>query len=76
MPQNEERVVFTREMKKDYTILVPTMLPIHFKLMLNILRAYGYKCELLENTGKPVVAEGFRSVHNDPSYPARGVIGR
>ena len=29
MPQNEERVVFTREMKKDYTILVPTMLPIH-----------------------------------------------
>ena len=47
MPQNEERVVFTREMKKDYTILVPTMLPIHFKLMLNILRAYGYKCECI-----------------------------
>ena len=64
MPQNEERVVFTREMKKDYTILVPTMLPIHFKLMLNILRAYGYKCELLENTGKPVVDAGLRSRHH------------
>ena len=41
MPQNEERVVFTREMKKDYTILVPTLLPINFKRMLNFLRAYG-----------------------------------
>ena len=76
MPQNEERVVFTREMKKDYTILVPTMLPIHFKLMLNILRAYGYKCELLENTGKPVVDAGLRSVHNDTCYPALLVIGQ
>ena len=36
--QNDERVLFTKEMKRDYTILVPTMLPVHFKLMLNILR--------------------------------------
>ena len=33
--------VFTKEMKKDYTILVPTMLPMHFKIMENILRSYG-----------------------------------
>ncbi len=76
MPESEGRVLFTREMKKDYTILVPTMLPIHFKLMLNILREYGYKCELLENTGKSVVDAGLRNVHNDTCYPALLVIGQ
>ena len=25
------KVQFTEEMKKDYTILIPTMLPMHFK---------------------------------------------
>ena len=72
----EERVVFTKEMKRDYTILVPTMLPIHFKLMLNILREYGYKVELLETSGKEVVDCGLRNVHNDTCYPALLVIGQ
>ena len=27
-----ERVEFTKEMRKDYTILSPDMLPVHFKL--------------------------------------------
>ena len=27
------RILFTKEMKKDYTILVPDMLPIHFNIM-------------------------------------------
>ena len=38
-----EKVEFTQEMKKDYTILVPNMLPIHFKLIISILKNYGYK---------------------------------
>ena len=75
MPEME-RVVFTKEMKRDYTILVPTMLPIHFKFMLNILRSYGYKAELLENDGKNVVDSGLRNVHNDTCYPALLVIGQ
>lgn len=76
MPNNEERVVFTKAMKKDFTILVPTMLPIHFKLMLHILREYGYTCELLENSGQNVVDSGLRNVHNDTCYPALLVIGQ
>lgn len=76
MSVHEERVIFTKEMKDKYTILVPTMLPIHFKLMLNILREYGYNCELLENTGKSVVDSGLRNVHNDTCYPALLVIGQ
>lgn len=73
---DQERVIFTKEMKKEYTILVPTMLPVHFKLMLNIMREYGYRVELLENVGKSVVDCGLRNVHNDTCYPALLVIGQ
>ena len=30
------KTVFTEDMKKDYTILIPDMLPIHFKLIIKI----------------------------------------
>ena len=35
-------------MRKDYTILVPNMLPRHFKFIISVLETYGYKLELLE----------------------------
>ena len=63
-------------MKKDYTILVPTMLPTHFKLILNVMKNYGYKMELLENEGKAVIDNGLKYVHNDTCYPAQVVIGQ
>ncbi len=69
-------VRFTREMKKDYTILIPTMLPMHFSLIARILQAYGYRCELLRNEGKGVVDCGLQYVHNDTCYPALLVIGQ
>ena len=68
--------IFTEEMKKDYTILVPTMLPTHFKLILNVMKNYGYKMELLENEGKAVIDNGLKYVHNDTCYPAQVVIGQ
>ena len=37
------RILFTKEMKKEYTILCPMMLPIHFELLVSIFRHYGYK---------------------------------
>lgn len=33
VPANIEKVEFTKEMKKDYTILIPQMSPIHFDLL-------------------------------------------
>ena len=47
---NQEKgyVVFTEEMKKTHTILVPNMLPMHFKLIGKVLERSGYKMELLE----------------------------
>ena len=35
--------VFTREMKKDYTILVPDMLPWHFDLLVHVMRQEGWR---------------------------------
>ncbi len=74
--ESADFVRFTEEMKQTHTILVPTMLPIHFRFMVNILRDYGYKALLLDNASKSVVNEGLRSVHNDTCYPALLVIGQ
>lgn len=71
-----EYVKFTKEMKRDYTILVPTMLPIHFKLISNVLVSYGYKIDFLENVDGNIKESGLRYVHNDTCYPALLVIGQ
>ena len=68
-------VAFTEEMKKDYTILVPTMLPMHFKMIVSVLRTYGYTMELLEDTGPHIADMGLKYVHNDTCYPAILMIG-
>ncbi len=71
----ENRVEFTKEMK-DYTILAPNMMDIHFSLLINIFGQYGYNVELLKNDGRTVVDEGLKYVHNDTCYPALLVIGQ
>ena len=52
------------------------MLPTHFKLIINVMKNYGYKMELLENEGKNVIDSGLKYVHNDTCYPAQVVIGQ
>ena len=71
-----ERVEFTKEMRKEYTILIPDMLPVHFKLLRNIFTLHGYRVGLLKNTGRKVVDTGLKYVHNDTCYPALLVIGQ
>ncbi len=72
----EKYIPFTEEMKKTHTILAPNMLPVHFKLYIEILRSYGYNIELLETQSSSVTEEGLRYVHNDTCYPAIVVIGQ
>ncbi len=74
--QKSKYAVFSEQMKKDYTILVPTMLPRHFKIIIGIFRYYGYNVELLENSGENIIKEGLKYVHNDICYPAQLVIGQ
>ena len=67
---------FTKEMKKTYTILVPNMLPYHFELIAETMKAYGYDFVILQNEGREVIDEGLKHVHNDTCYPALCVIGQ
>ena len=76
MAEKSEYIQFTKEMKRDYTILVPTMLHIHFKLISNILISHGYKVEFLEDTDGNIKETGLKYVHNDTCYPALLVIGQ
>ena len=72
----DNRLLFTNEMKKEYTILCPMMLPIHMKFLRDILIKHGYKVELLDTTHTQIVNEGLQNVHNDTCYPALLVIGQ
>ncbi|MGM9926830.1 MAG: acyl-CoA dehydratase activase-related protein [Bacillus sp. (in: firmicutes)] len=65
-----ENVSFTKEMKKEYTILMPQMSPIHFELYEAVLKSEGYKAELLPTVSKEAVDTGLRYVNNDACYPA------
>ena len=69
-------IQFTKEMKKTHTILVPNMLPTHFRLVMKVLDGYGYKSELLETSGPEITELGLKYVHNDTCYPALLVIGQ
>ena len=69
-------IPFTKEMKKDYTILVPNMLPYHFKMIVSVMRTYGYNVELLETSGPQIAETGLKYTHNDTCYPAILVIGQ
>jgi len=71
-----ERVLFTKEMRHTHTILLPTMLPMHFELLTRVMNSYGYHAELLTNTGREVRDCGLKYVHNDTCYPALLVIGQ
>ncbi len=69
-------VEFTEEMKKDYTILAPNMLPLQLSLVANVLKSEGFKVELLENSGPQIAETGLKYTHNDTCYPAILVIGQ
>ncbi len=69
-------IPFTEEMKKEYTILIPNMLPMHFKLISKVFNSYGYKTELLLTQGQKIKDTGLKYCHNDTCYPAILVIGQ
>ena len=64
------RVPFSKEMKKDYTILVPQMLPIHFEFVTRAVAADGYKIEYLRDCTQHTVETGLKYVNNDACYPS------
>ena len=70
------RVYFTKEMKKNYTILCPQMSPIHFDLIEPAVRSCGYNLEVLQNSDRTAVDTGLKYVNNDACYPSLIVVGQ
>ena len=70
------RLLFTKEMKEEYTLLMPQMLPVHFSMMQKLLQNAGFKVDMLTTNHRGIVDEGLKYVHNDTCYPALLVIGQ
>ncbi|MDD3402650.1 MAG: acyl-CoA dehydratase activase-related protein [Hespellia sp.] len=75
-PANIEKVIFTKEMKGNYTILCPQMSPVHFELIGPAFNASGYHLEVLPNDNKAAVDIGLKYVNNDACYPSLMVVGQ
>ena len=71
-----ERVLFTEEMRKNYTIICPQMSPIHFDLVEPAFRSCGYNFVVLDNDNKHSVDVGLKYVNNDACYPSLLVVGQ
>ena len=71
-----EKVKFTKKMRKEYTILIPQMAPIHFEFIEAALNSSGYKAKLLRNCTNHTVEVGLKYVNNDACYPSILTIGQ
>ncbi len=71
-----KRVIFTKEMKKDYTILCPQMSPIHFDILKEVFRSNGYHLDVMPAMDKNAIDTGLKYVNNDACYPALIVVGQ
>ena len=71
-----KKKIFTKEMRKNYTILIPQMAPIHFELIESAVQAAGYNVELLRECTQHTVETGLKYVNNDACYPSILVAGQ
>ena len=71
-----KRNIFTKEMRKDYTILIPMMAPIHFELIEAAVQSCGYNVKLLRECTQKTVETGLKYVNNDACYPSILVTGQ
>ncbi|MBQ4105844.1 MAG: 2-hydroxyacyl-CoA dehydratase [Clostridia bacterium] len=67
---------FTKQMKKEYTILAPDIFPTHMELLAELFRMYGYNLVVLKYEGKKVIDTGLKYLHNDMCYPAICALGQ
>ena len=75
-PTSIEKVAFTEEMRKTYTILCPQMSPIHFDILEPVFEACGYHLEVLPSVDRQAVDTGLKYVNNDACYPSLLVVGQ
>ena len=71
-----DKKIFTKDMRKDYTILIPQMAPIHFELLESAVKTCGYNVKLLRECTSHTVETGLKYVNNDACYPSILVTGQ
>ena len=76
VPANYERVIFTEEMRENYTILCPQMSPIHFDLLETAFQTAGYNLVVPDVPSRTCVDVGLKYVNNDACYPSLIVVGQ
>ncbi len=72
-----KRTEYTKEMQDaKYTLIAPQMSPIHFEIMVPIIKKHGYNVVVLDNDNKGAVDVGLQYVNNDACYPSIVVVGQ
>lgn len=76
MPSKKPPVDFTKQMKKDYTIIAPDIFPTHMELLQELFKMQGYNLFVARYQGKEVIDTGLKYMHNDMCYPAICSVGQ
>ncbi|QUI24548.1 2-hydroxyacyl-CoA dehydratase [Vallitalea pronyensis] len=71
-----ERLAFTKEHKKNHTVLMPQMSAIHFDFLEVAFKKLGYNAVMLPEVDPGAVNEGLKHVNNDACYPSIIVVGQ
>ncbi|HHT90872.1 MAG TPA: 2-hydroxyacyl-CoA dehydratase [Firmicutes bacterium] len=71
-----KRKLFSRKMKREHTVIVPQMAPIHFRFLERALALSGYNVVICPAMDKEAVEVGLQYVNNDACYPAIIVVGQ
>jgi len=75
-PYIVHRVEFTKEHKKNHTILAPQMAPIQFEFVESVFHKHGYKLKLLKQATREDIECGLKYVNNDACFPTLIVVGQ
>ena len=75
--EHKQEPVFTKEMKKTHTLLMPMLSPIHQNgLIEEAFKQAGYNVVILPAMDRKAIDVGLKFVHNDACYPAIITIGQ
>ncbi len=75
VPAGAERILFTKDMKSNYTIIAPQISPIHLNVLEHALHKFGYNIKVLPESNT-AVETGLKYVNNDACYPTILTVGQ
>lgn len=71
-----DRRLFDEEARDTHVIYAPQMAPMHFRLIVPVMRKIGLNVKLLEHASQADVEVGLKYVNNDACFPAIMVVGQ